>query len=202
MKKKILNKKPSSELSKTMVTGNELAHVLGVQLVQIQQQTGGGKVLGGSYDIVSKKYLLGHAVSAWINYREAMVKKKMGGDVSDIKAAVEREKVYYLRQKRMSDRVRVKKAVATAMHEEMVGVIAEIRSMIKSMGVEEQRAIAEAMDKIKEKLSKVNTELAARNAIDTLPDADIEHELAAEMDDFEEEEDTEEVAEDDEHSEE
>ena len=85
--------------------------------------------------------------------------------------------------------MRVKKAIAAAMHTEMIGVVAEIRAMTKALPAEQQKAIAGLMDNMRSRLAKVNHEYAAQSAVDTLPDADIDAELAVEMDELDREDD-------------
>lgn len=177
------------------LSGYELSKILGIQLSRIQVLSAPGKCLFSAMDKDSGLYRLGEAVVNYAKYREDYTRKQCGGELNDLRAAVEREKIYFVRQKRIADRVKIKKAIAQAMFDELYGAIVVLRSRVGEMELADQAKIAGAFEELLTALKAIKPEKVAKQAVDAVPDSDIADEIEAEFEStFPEDEESEENA--------
>lgn len=166
----------------------ELARIFGLQsseLIRAAQPGGPLRGLQGEDEL----FCLGDAVAAYARHlREKAVASRH--DAGDVKTQVELEKMYYVRQKRMGDRLRVKLAIAMSMSKAMLGVVSRIKDRIRKLPIEQQEALLSIYDQVDRDLGLLDKQRIAKDAEDALPNSDIEEELDEEMrDNFGEEDD-------------
>lgn len=168
-----------AKASDLRISQAELARILGLQsseIIRAAQPGGPLRGLVGSDEL----FTLGDAVAAYAKHlRDKSAAQRT--DAKDLKTIVEAEKAYYVRQKRMGDRLRIKMAIAASMAEAMRGIVARIRDQIRKLPIEHQQLLISIYDNAHLELKTLDTSRIAKDADDALPDADIAEELDAEM---------------------
>lgn len=165
---------------KSLVGPSELSRILGVTQGYVSQQIAKNGKWERFLDPDTRQIILGKCVSYYVSE----LREKRQDNLTPVqraKIALEEEKMYYARQKRMGDRIRLKKNLVMQMFEALTGIVSRFRDRLKNLPQSTQADVLPIFDELLAELASHDRDDIVRNAPDTLPDSDIEAEIAEEF---------------------